>query len=201
MPTPRTRPSNGAGASPERRPATAERPALEIHRSPRRRRSVSAAFVADRIVVRVPAGIESGHEQELIDGIVAKVVRRHRATRVADDHELLRRAHRLADRYLDGVRPVSVAWSNRMRRRHGSCSAHDGTIRLSSELAEHPDWVLDAVLVHELAHLLEPNHSAAFHALANRHPDQRRADAYLEGFQAGRFARAAADEADDDGTG
>jgi predicted metal-dependent hydrolase len=156
---------------------------------------VSAAFVEDRIVVRIPAGIEPAGQEEAITSIVAKVVRRHRAQRVADDGELLRRAHRLADRYLDGVRPVSVAWSGRMQRRHGSCSTHAGTIRLSVELAEHPDYVLDAVLVHELAHLLEPNHSPAFHALANRYPDQRRADAYLEGFAAGRFARARAADA------
>jgi hypothetical protein len=191
--TPPSRPSN-AGAEPEWRPATAQRPALQIVRSVRRRRSVSARFVTDRIVVRLPAGIDAHDEEPMIDSIVAKVVRQHRADRVADDRALLRRAHRLADRHLDGVRPASVTWSTRMRTLHGSCSVADGRIRLSVDLAQHPDWVLDAVLMHELAHLIEPNHSPAFHALANRYPDQRRAQAYLDGFQAGRFARARADD-------
>ncbi len=208
MPVPRSRPANAAepaahgtgprsnaAGGPEWRPATAERPALEIVRSARRRRTVSASFVGDRIVVRVPAGIDAAEEAEFIERIVAKVVRRHRADRVADDGALLRRAHRLADRYLDGVRPASVTWSARMRTLHGSCSVGDGRIRLSVDLAQHPDYVLDAVLVHELAHLIEPNHSAAFHALANRYPDQARANAYLDGFAAGRFARARADDA------
>ncbi len=48
-----------------------------------------------------------------------------------------------------------------------------------------PEWVLDAVIVHELAHLLEASHSAAFKALCERYPRHAEAEAYLLGFEHG----------------
>lgn len=140
-------------------------------------------------MVRVPADMAEVEEAAAIERVVAKTVRRLRATRRADDPSLERRAQRLADRYLDGIRPTSVRWSDRMRFRYGSCSVGSGDIRISTDLAQHPDRVIDGVLVHELAHLVQPNHSAAFHALADRFPHQRWVDGYLAGFDAGRFAR------------
>ncbi|MCC5948787.1 MAG: M48 family metallopeptidase [Nitriliruptoraceae bacterium] len=173
----------------ERRPATATWPPLEIVRSAKRRRTVSARFTGETIVVRVPAHMPPADEQDAIEAIVTRTVRRHRADRRADDAMLARRAARLADRYLDGVRPRSVTWSDRMRTRLGSCSTRSGDIRISTDLARHPDRVLDAIIVHELAHLIEPNHGPAFHALVDRYPHRQWADGYLEGFDAGRFAR------------
>lgn len=63
--------------------------------------------------------------------------------------------------------------------RYGSCSPADASIRLSSALAEMPRWVRDYVLVHELAHLVEANHSKDFWALVNRYPLTERARGYL----------------------
>jgi predicted metal-dependent hydrolase len=72
-----------------------------------------------------------------------------------------------------------VAWTDRQRSRWGSCSPSTGEIRVSRRLAEWPAWVLDYVLVHELAHLVEPNHSAAFHRLVDRYPRSERAKGFL----------------------
>jgi hypothetical protein len=190
---PRPRPS-----APERRPATAERPPLEIHRSPRRRRSASAAFRDDRIVVRLPAGLPPREEDELLAGLLRKVTDRHRADTSGGDEALVRRAAQLADTYLDGVRASSVRWSSRMGARHGSCTPDEGSIRISVDLARHPAYVRDYVLVHELAHLQVPGHSPAFHALVARFPQAERARGYLDGYAAGRFA-AATGAADDGG--
>lgn len=153
----------------------------------RRRRSASAAFRDDRIVVRLPAGLPPDEEERLVTGLVRRVASRHRADAIGDDTALTARADVLADRYVSGVRPTSVRWSSRMGQRHGSCTPSTGEIRVSTELARHPRYVLDYVLVHELAHLIESRHNAAFHAIVDRFPDASRARGYLDGYLAGRF--------------
>jgi hypothetical protein len=171
----------------ERRPATGSWPALEIHRSPRRRRSAQAYPNGDTVVVRLPAGLGRDEEERLIGGLVRKVTGRVRAQSLGGDAALQARAEELADRYLDGVRPSSVRWSARMQRRHGSCTPATGEIRISQQLATAPGWVLDSVLVHELAHLLVTDHSPAFRALVARFPETERARGWLEGFAAGQL--------------
>jgi predicted metal-dependent hydrolase len=98
---------------------------------------------------------------------------------------LSERAAALNERYLDGqALPTSVTWSNRQTGRWGSCTPADGTIRLSSRLQGMPDWVVDYVLLHELAHLLQPGHDPAFWALVGRFPRTERARGFLEGIAA-----------------
>ena len=172
----------------ELRPGAPGRPPLELHRSPRRVRTSEATFRDGRLVVRLPAGMPVEEEERAIDELVGKLTRRRQRAARGGDAELAARAHRLADRYLDGVRPTSVVWSGRMARRNGSCSVHDGSIRISDRLVAVPDYVLDYVLVHELAHLLVPDHSPAFHRLVARYPEEQRARGYLEGYAAGEAA-------------
>jgi predicted metal-dependent hydrolase len=53
------------------------------------------------------------------------------------------------------------------------------SIRVSTRLAAFPDWVLDYVIVHELAHLEVPDHSPAFWKVVDRYPKAERAKGYL----------------------
>ncbi len=88
------------------------------------------------------------------------------------------RARRLARQY--GLpRPQSVRWVDNMRQRWGSCTPEDGTIRVSSRLAAYPAWVLDYVLVHELAHLEIESHGPAHDQLVDRYPYAERARGFL----------------------
>jgi predicted metal-dependent hydrolase len=103
----------------------------------------------------------------------------------ASDEALARRAASLADRYVDGVRPASIRWVTNQGKRWGSCTAQTGEIRLSHRLRAVPEWVLDATIVHELTHLVHPNHSPHFHQIANRYPRQREATIFLEGYSLG----------------
>lgn len=180
----------------ERRPAAPGRPPLEIHRSARRRRSASASVGEGVVVVRLPAGLPGDEEERIVEGLVRKVTGQVRAEALGGDAELERRAHELADTYLDGVRPTAVRWSGRMTRLLGSCTPATGEIRISRELASYPAWVLDYLLVHELAHLLEEEHSAAFHELVSRYPRAERARGWLEGHRAGRLAAATPEPVD-----
>lgn len=165
----------------EHRPSVDGGPPLELVRSTRRRRSATAFGRDGRVVVQLPAGLPAAEEERLIASLVSRVTGRNRAQQQGGDERLRERAATLADTYLDGVRPSEIRWSSRMRRRWGSCTQATGVIRISDRLAGVPDYVLDSVLVHELAHLLESGHGPGFKRLIARFPDLDRADAFLAG--------------------
>ena len=50
----------------------------------------------------------------------------------------------------------------RMKTKWGSCSRHSATIRLNTDLAKKPRECLEYIVVHEMAHLLEPTHNSHF---------------------------------------
>ena len=188
----RRRPSTSTAI--ERRPAEGKRPELEIRASARRTKTATAWWEGPVLVVAVPARVRGSAREELIDWLIERSRRRRPAT-FSTDPELLERARTLIATYDLGVEVESVRFVSNQNRRWGSCSPESRVIRLSDRLRAAPSWVLDAVLVHELAHLAVADHSAAFHALSNRHPRQRDAGIYLDGLQAGLEGHARAQEA------
>jgi hypothetical protein len=56
-----------------------------------------------------------------------------------------------------------------MKTKWGSCNPRKATIRFNTDLAKKPLACLEYVLVHELAHLIEPTHSERFRAILSRH--------------------------------
>jgi predicted metal-dependent hydrolase len=159
-------------------------PNVEVRRSARRRRTVSAYRDGDKTVVLLPSRLSKAEEEQWIATILARLAERERRRRPSDT-ALLARAHELSRRHLDGLaRPVSVRWVDNQRTRWGSCTPDDGTIRLSTRLRGMPAWVVDYVLVHELAHLLVPGHGPDFWKLVANYPKAERARGYLEGVAA-----------------
>jgi len=68
----------------------------------------------------------------------------------------------------------------KMKTKWGSCNHRAGHIRLNTELVKKPKDLLEYVIVHEIAHLLEPNHSERFVAILNQqYPAWREARAEL----------------------
>jgi predicted metal-dependent hydrolase len=163
------------------------KPVIEVRRSQRRRRTVSAYRDGERVVVLIPAQFSRAEEREWVDRMLERLnARERRAGR--SDVELASRAQRLAGKFLfdhPGIaRSASVRWVQNQNGRWGSCTPADGTIRISHRVQEMPDWVIDYVLLHELAHLVIPSHSADFWALVARYPKAERARGYLEGVSA-----------------
>lgn len=156
-------------------------PQVEIRPSARRRKTGVAFWEGGRVVVvvpgRMPAGTRRVFADELVDQLLKRTGNPH-----TSDAALEARATMLGGLYFDGVRPDSIRWSARQQRRWGSCSLHSREIRIASRLKTVPEWVLDGVIVHELAHLLEAGHTRRFYDLANRYPLQAEAHAYLDGF-------------------
>ena len=102
------------------------------------------------------------------------------------------RAAKLNDLYLGGLAvPASVRWVTNQNARWGSCTPGDRSIRLSDRLQKMPGWVVDYVLVHELAHLLESGHTPAFWAWVDRYPRAEQGQGLPRGLLRGRPARAA----------
>jgi len=168
-------------ATPDGVPAAVPRLPVRVIRSPRRRKTAAAKVQPDCIEVRVPAGLTPDAEADTVASLVTRLERK-RAAEVCGPN-LADRAAELASRY-GLAQPESVTWAEQ-NDRWGSCTSARGTIRISTRLARVPGWVLDAVIVHELAHLSEPNHGPAFWELANRYPRQERASGFLEAMSAG----------------
>jgi predicted metal-dependent hydrolase len=157
-------------------------PAVEVRRSRRRRRTVSAYRDDDgTVVVLLPARMTKAEEQEWVTTMVARLQRSEERRRPSD-RELARRAEQLSAKYLAGLaRPDSVRWVNNQHHRWGSCTPADRAIRLSSRLQGMPPWVVDYVLLHELAHLLERGHTSTFWRMVDQYPKAERAKGFLDG--------------------
>ncbi len=143
------------------------------------------------IRVQAPAGIDADELDRHIEELVGRLERRYQASSV----DLPDRAAVLARRYGLPL-PEQVTWAEQ-RARWGSCTPSTGHIRISTRLAAWPPWVLDYVLVHELAHLVHADHSAPFHALVDRYPKAERARGFLIA-QSYAEAGRPPDEVDDD---
>jgi predicted metal-dependent hydrolase len=155
---------------------------VEVRRSRKRVRTVSAWREGDRTVVAIPARFTRTQEREWVRRMLARLAAQERRRRPSDD-ELAARASDLSARYLGGrAQPTSVAWSSNQGRRWGSCTPSDGTIRISDRVRGMPRWVLDYVLLHELAHLLHNGHGPAFWAELDAYPRTQRARGFLEGY-------------------
>src|ERR1017187_6586061 len=68
---------------------------------------------------------------------------------------------------LMGVK-VERFFVQRMKTKWGSCSPGSASIRLNTDLARKPRECLEYIVVHEMAHLLEPTHNSRFVALMDR---------------------------------
>lgn len=147
---------------------------VEVIRSSRRKKSAQARLVGSTVVVRVPARLAASEVDKMVEHFVSLYERR----RHADTLDLSARAASLARTY-DLPEPVDIRWVSNQQHRWGSCTPANATIRLSNRLAGFPDWVVDYVIIHELAHLVEPNHSATFWRLMEQYPLTERARGYL----------------------
>jgi predicted metal-dependent hydrolase len=169
-------------------------PPVQLVRSSKRRRTYKWSLVGGQVRLEVPAGLRSSDETRIVAEVAEQARRRLARAQLPSDQALLKRARELASQHVPEAvdRLRSVAWSDRQAKRWGSCSGDTGDIRLSSRLRGLPNYVLEAVLLHEIAHLLEPNHSSRFQSLANRYPLAERARGFLEAVD--RDLRAAGDD-------
>ena len=153
---------------------------VEVRRSARRKRTVAARLEGGNLIVFLPARMSQADEAVWVERMRRRLESRERRRHQNSSGELERRAQEMNKRYFGG----KLTWSSlnyvgNQNSRYGSCTVGTGAIRLSDSLLDMPGWVRDYVLVHELAHLLVPNHSPKFWALVGRYPLTERARGYL----------------------
>ena len=159
---------------------------VEVKRSKRAKRNVTAYRDNDKTVVTVPTRMAKRD----IDAYVTELVNRldDRDERTSSQKSLEQRARLLSRKFLGQDLfethkvPVKIRWVTNQNSRWGSCTPDEGTIRLSHRMQRMPSYVIDSVIVHELIHLLVTDHSPAFYALMNKYPDHEKAKAYLDGY-------------------
>lgn len=119
-----------------------------------------------------------------MERMVERMSAKYPAVPATDDGRsgLLERAGRLAEQYLGGRGvPSTIVWVSNQNSRWASATPAHRSIRLSHQLQGMPDWVVDYVILHEMAHLIEPSHNADFWGLLTTYPRTETAKAFLDG--------------------
>jgi len=156
---------------------------IRLITSSRRKKTVSAGHRDGMIQLSVPANLPDEYIVTSARSLVAKIKQRQQLTqRSQTDEALHQRALHLARVWLGGqVEPNSVVWSEHQTTRWGSCTPTTKSLRISTMLKGMPQWVIDGVLIHELAHLKYSGHGHDFQQFAAQYPKMSEADAFLDG--------------------
>ena len=155
-----------------------------VIRSTRRKKNISAYRQGGRIVVSIPARMSKADERAMVPEMVAKIRAQEAAITMSEEALAIRIEELLSELAPEiCLLPASVLWRG-MRERWGSCTSVDATIRISDRLKGAPAYALDYVLFHEAIHLHYFDHGPEFKAVLARFPEEERAEAYLEGFEA-----------------
>ena len=155
---------------------------VRIITSERRKKTISGRLVDwQTLEIRAPANLAGAELDRAVADLVARMSRRRARQRdFRSDADLQARAERHNRAYFDGALSWrSIRFVSNQTQRFGSCTPANGTIRISDRLKGVPDFVLDYVIVHELAHLIESNHSPRFWSLVYRFDKTERARGYL----------------------
>jgi predicted metal-dependent hydrolase len=160
-------------------------PEFRVIRSSRRKRTLHAFRQNGVIEIHIPDRLSRRQEFDVIPEMIDLVLKRENRLRKSDG-ALFEMCDQLLAEFLPefNERPISVTWRV-MRERWGSCTTVDKTIRISERLNNAPDYALRYVLFHELIHLRIAGHGDDFQEFLDRYPKKERAEAFLEGYEAG----------------
>ena len=152
---------------------------VKIIRSARRKKTVQAKKIDDRLHVYLPMGMSPAVEQKWVKKMVNQWENRKHRRLLNNDEELKQRAEKLNKQYFQGSLTFSIQFVSNQQKRFGSCSPHSKRIRISNRIATMPVWVQDYVILHELTHLVYSDHSSDFWNKVNEFALSERARGYL----------------------
>lgn len=155
---------------------------VEIRKSAKRTKSAGWTVKEGVLTITVPAKWTKTQINDVTKLCIPKAqAAQKKANEKTSDENLAQCANRLREEILQGIPDGPITWSQRpLKSRWGSCAA-DGSITISAGLATAPQYVLDAVIAHELAHRLVAGHGGEFWKLVKKYPRYEEADAFLKG--------------------
>ncbi len=152
----------------------------KIIRSPKRKKTVQAKVIKGFLHVYLPLGLPFKEETRLVELMKNKVERKRLRDKLSSDDYLLKQFNNFNKKYFETKLSVnSIKFVTNQKSVRGSCTPKNKTIRLSHRLSSMPKWVLDYVIMHEMAHLVHPNHSKEFWAKVNEYKYTERARGFL----------------------
>ena len=153
---------------------------ITIIRSRRRKKTIQTKYGDGRLWIYFPAGMSAKEEQKWIDRMIERNERwQQKRTLKKSDAWLQQHAQELNKKYFDGALNFSIMFVTNQNSRFGSCTSIDKTIRISERVKTTPSWVQDYIIIHELTHLLHPDHSKQFWDKVNQYKYAERAKGYL----------------------
>lgn len=153
---------------------------IKVIRSPDRKKTIQAKLIGETIVVHLPCGMHREEERKIIERMKKKIENKRLKRNINKDDYLIKRFAEFNNRYFQGILNVNtIEFVTNQESRRGSCTPSNGTIRLSHKLLDMPKWVLDYVLMHEMSHLLHPDHSKAFWEKVSEYKYAERARGFL----------------------
>jgi predicted metal-dependent hydrolase len=148
----------------------------------KRVKNINARLHGSTLAISAPHRVSRREVHEAAVELGRRLLRRARADAVNGDDAGRIVAEKVAARFPLPPQVTEVRFSTNQLSQWGSYSSQTGIVRLNAVLKVMPPWVLEAVVAHELAHSIHPDHSPAFWELVRsvcRHTD--RANAFLDG--------------------
>jgi predicted metal-dependent hydrolase len=160
--------------------------AVRVRRDRRLKKSARLERDGSEYILRVPYRLPRREVNRLLADIPAQLAQSQERAANRTDDDLQARAEYINEKYFQGaVEWAAIRWVGNMRTRLGSCTSGgstDGHIRISERIKGWPEWVIDYVIAHELAHRVHANHSRAFwDYLTGAYPLTERARGFIQG--------------------
>ena len=150
---------------------------IVIQRSKKRKKTLQATFKSNTVKILVPVTTPDFEIDIFLDKFLQKLERNKII--VNNNQELISRANKLKKKFIPEAPDFTIVFQERLKRTWGKCFTNRRKIVINPVLAKYPKWVLDFVIIHELAHLLVPNHGKEFRSLVNRFKLKERAVGFL----------------------
>jgi predicted metal-dependent hydrolase len=149
-----------------------------IIRSKKRKSSIEAKIVKEKLFIYLPITVNNVEEKKWIEKMT-KWSQNYQKKKELNSSNLLKRAEELNKKYFKGTLDFSIKFVTNQNTRFGSCTFSTKTIRISDKIAKMPRWVQDYVIIHELTHIIHPNHTKKFWEKVKEYKYTERARGYL----------------------